>query len=93
MSGFLFNFSASYGPIWSRFYVKSQKHIFSKIRYNVGSTGKVAIEQIVITWQCVAPGSGYKVHFSVKIIDCGDTNLSSRQPAAISANIGKTLAT
>ena len=63
------------------------------MRYNVGFTGKVAIELIVITCQCVAPGSGYKVHFCEKIIDCGDMNLSSRQPAAFSADIGKTLAT
>ena len=80
MSGFLFNFSTSYGPIWSRLYVKSEKHIVSKMQYNVGFTGKVAIELIVITCQCVAPGSGYKVHFCEKIIDCGDMNLSSRQP-------------
>ena len=63
------------------------------MRYYVGSTGKAAIERILITCQCVAPGSGYKVHFWVKIIDCGDMNLSSRQPAATSADIGKTLAT
>ena len=63
------------------------------MRYNVSSTGKVAIELIVITWQCVAPGSGYKFHFCEKIIDCGDTKPQLRQPAAISANIGKTLAT
>ena len=63
------------------------------MRYNVGSTGKAAIELIIITCQCVAPGSGYKVHFCVKIIDCGDMNFSSRQPAPISADIGKTLAT
>ena len=93
MSGFLFNFNTSYGPIWSRFYVKSEKHIFSKMRYNVSFTGKAAIELTVISCQCVAPGSGYKVHFCVKTIHCGDMNLSSRQPAAISADIGKTLAT
>ena len=93
MSGFLFNFNTSYGPIWSRFYVKSEKHTFSKTQYKVDFTEKTAIELIVITCQCVAPGSGYKVHFCVKIIDCGDMNLSSRQTAVISADIGKTLAT
>ena len=44
------------------------------MRYNAGSTGKAAIELIVNTCQCVAPGSGYKVHFCVKIIGCGDMN-------------------
>ena len=61
--------------------------------YNSSFACKAAIELIVITCQCVAPGSGYKVHFCVKVIDCGDINLSSRQPAAVSADIGKTLAT
>ena len=61
--------------------------------YNIGFTDKAVVELIVLTCQRVAPGSGYKVHFCVKIIDCGDMNLSSRQPAAISADIGKTLAT
>ena len=63
------------------------------MRYNVSSTRKAAIELIVITCQCVTPGSGYKVHFYVKIICCGDMNLSLRQPAAVRADIGKTLAT
>ena len=63
------------------------------MRYNVGSTGKAAIELIVITSQCVAPESGYKVHFYVKIIGCGDMNLSLRPPAAIRADFGKTLTT
>ena len=63
------------------------------MRYNVGSTGKAAIKLIVITCQCVAPGSGYKVYFYVKIAGCDDMNLSSRQPAATSADIGKTLTT
>ena len=53
------------------------------MRYHLGSTGKAAIELIVITCQCVAPGSGYKVQFYVKMISCGDMNLKSRQPAAI----------
>ena len=63
------------------------------MRYNVGSTGEAAIELIVITCQCVAPGSRYKIHFYVKIIGCGDMKLSSRQPAAIRADIGKILTT
>ena len=63
------------------------------MRYNVGSTREAAIELIVITCQCFAPGSGYQVHFYVKIIGCVDMNLSSRQPAAIRADIGKTLTT
>ena len=62
------------------------------MRCNVGFTGKAAIELIVITCQCIARRSGYKIHFCVKIIDCGDMNLSSRQPTVIRANIGKTLA-
>ena len=53
------------------------------MRYHVGSTGQAANERIVITCQCVAPGSGCKVHFYVKIIGRGDMNLKSRQPAAI----------
>ena len=63
------------------------------MRYNVDSTREAAIELIVSTCQCVAPGSGYKVHFYVKIIGCGNMNLSLRQPAAIRADIGKTLTT
>ena len=63
------------------------------MRYNIGSTGKAAIELIVITCQCVAPGNGYKVHFYAKISGLGNRNLSSRQPAAIRADIGKTLTT
>ena len=92
MSGFLFNFNTSYRPIWFRFYVR-KTHFFIKMRYNVGFTGKAAIELIVTTSQCAAPGIGYKVHFCEKIIDCGDMNPSSRQPAAVSADIGKTLTT
>ena len=60
------------------------------MRFNVGFTGKAAIELIVISYQCLAPGSGYKVYYCVKIIDCDDMNLSSKQPAAISADIRKT---